>query len=163
MESGSVCRVYLDGKFIGKTNEILQEISCGTHKIEVRGEGITIFSDTLTIKPNDLSTLVVASENLSTVAAFRGGRESFQQYIVENLKYPEIAYKKRISGTVEIGCVIDSKGNVRRIEVVNGVEKSLNRTAINVVKLMPNWIPATLNGKNVDSFVVIPIVFAVPQ
>ena len=65
------------------------------------------------------------------------------------------------SGRVFIRTLIDESGKLTDLKVLG---RSLDCTgfieeALRIVELMPNWIPAEINGKAVKSYNVIPINF----
>ncbi len=90
------------------------------------------------------------------------GKESdeFRFFIQKNLKYPEDAQKKGISGRVFIQFDVDKEGNVRNVKVVRGVDPSLDAEALRVTKLSPKWTPAEDKGEKVNVRFTFPIVFA---
>ena len=89
------------------------------------------------------------------------GKESgeFRFFIQKNLKYPEDAQKKGISGTVYIQFDVDKEGNVRNAKVVRGVDPWLDAEALRVTKLSPKWTPAEDKGEKVNVRFTFPIVF----
>ncbi|MCR9011750.1 energy transducer TonB [Gabonibacter chumensis] len=81
------------------------------------------------------------------------------QWVAEHIKYPEKAYEERITGEVQVSFVVDQKGEVKRVKVVQSVNALLDREAIRVVKSMPAWKPAKQNGKEVGIECLIPVSF----
>jgi hypothetical protein len=64
------------------------------------------------------------------------------------------------SGTIELGFVINEKGEVENVSVIQKIknaEEQLNE-AIKIVKLL-TFIPQSINGKPVKSYLIIPISF----
>lgn len=87
----------------------------------------------------------------NTDPQFPGGEAVMQQWISENLKYPEKAKAQGISGQVIVQFEVSNKGDIKKVKVVEGVSKDLDKEAVRLVKKMPKWIPATMDGKNVKS------------
>lgn len=81
------------------------------------------------------------------------------QWVAEHIKYPEKAYEERIAGEVQVSFVVDQKGKVKRVKVVQPVNALLDREAVRVVKSMPVWKPAKQSGKEVEIECLIPINF----
>ncbi len=81
------------------------------------------------------------------------------KFISKNLKYPANAMESSIQGTVYIRMVIRESGEITDIEVMRSVHKLLDDEAIKVVRLMPNFIPTKVKGKNVASYFILPVRF----
>lgn len=90
---------------------------------------------------------------------FPGGRCSMINYINSTRKYPVSAYETGIEGRVTCSFVVDSDGKVCHVQVLKGVEPSLNQEAIRVVSAMPDWTPGKIANKNVPTRVVCCIPF----
>lgn len=95
-------------------------------------------------------------------AEFPGGKEALNQFLENNIKYPPKAAKKRIQGRVEVAFWIDRSGKVHDVRVVEPVDKDLDREAVRVCKLLPDFIPATVNGEPVEVIFKLPIRFKIP-
>lgn len=153
-------RVYIDGKYIGQTNSNLEDVKVGTHTVELRAEGFAIENFQTTVDINGTLDINPKYKRLSTLASFPGGSDEYNQYIIDNVHYPKLASTRKISGRVDVSFVVTETGKIRDIEVTKSVEKTLDEEAMRVVTGMPEWIPATLDGEKVSSFVTIPIRFS---
>jgi protein TonB len=89
---------------------------------------------------------------------FEGGFVNLFKFINENLKYPEVAVKNKIEGTVFIRFVVMKDGSIGEVEVLKGIPE-LNDEAVRVVKQMPKWKAGTNKGEPVDVFFTMPIKF----
>lgn len=78
--------------------------------------------------------------------SFPGGDVKLIQFINENRRYPEAAYKAGIQGRVVCSFIVNTNGTVSDVQIFKGVEASLNREAQRIFRLMPNWIPGKLDG-----------------
>lgn len=91
---------------------------------------------------------------------FQGQDNSaFRVYIQQNLKYPIIAQENGVSGRVFVQFDISVSGEVTNIVVVRGVDPSLDREAIRVVKSSPKWTPGKQRGRPVKVRFTFPIAF----
>ncbi|MDH6307431.1 TonB family protein [Dysgonomonas sp. PFB1-18] len=90
---------------------------------------------------------------------FVGGEKVMQLYIANKLKYPKEALKRKAEGRVIVRFIVDKTGELKDIEVVKGIDYSLNTEAVRVVKGMPNWEPGMTEGKPVSVHFTLPIVF----
>jgi protein TonB len=93
--------------------------------------------------------------------SFRGkGLDAFARYVQENLVYPFIAQENGIEGTVYLRFIVDKDGSVRDVQVLRGVDPSLDKAAIEAVKKAPEWEPGKQRGKPVRVACTIPISFS---
>ena len=53
-------------------------------------------------------------------------------------------------------------GRVCEPEILRGKDSALDREALRVVRLFPDFTPGTLNGKKVNTYMVLPITFKLP-
>lgn len=90
---------------------------------------------------------------------YPGGEKALREFIAENIKYPEDAKTKKISGKVYVSFVVDEKGNVAKAKIARGVDASLDQEALRVVKLMNGWKAGKEDGKLVQVRYTIPINF----
>lgn len=91
--------------------------------------------------------------------SFPGGLDAQQKYLAQNLKYPVDAFEKKIGGRVTVRFVVKSTGDISNVEIIRGVDPSLDKEAVRVVKAMPKWEPGKQDGKAVDVYYTLPIVF----
>lgn len=98
-------------------------------------------------------------EQLEQKPEFPDGNAGLGKYLSENIKYPKKAVKKNITGKVFVQFVIDKTGKVVDVTVPRGVDKSLDKEAVRVVKAMPNWKPGMKDGVPVKVRYTIPINF----
>ncbi len=96
---------------------------------------------------------------IDTMPSFPGGNAECMKFIEQNLRYPEEARNKRIEGRVIIQFIIDKNGSVTEPYVAKGVEKSLDEEAIRLIKSMPKWIPAKMDGKTIQIKYTLPVSF----
>lgn len=90
---------------------------------------------------------------------FPGGGSALLTYINEHRRYPAKAYAHGIQGRVTCSFVINPDGSVSNITVLRGVEQSLNREAIRILKGMPQWSPGKLDGQTVPVRVICAVPF----
>ncbi|MBA4848749.1 energy transducer TonB [Emticicia sp. BO119] len=106
---------------------------------------------------NDKDTLFAP---LSRPPLIIGGQYAYLEKVAKNLRYPIEAMRNNISGTVFVRFMIDETGKTSDFKVVNTRNKSLDREALRVVKLIDDWLPAIKDGKPVKVIHVVPIIFA---
>ncbi len=101
-------------------------------------------------------------KDVEVKAEFPGGEEALSQFLKDQIKYPPKAAKERIQGRVEVAFWIDKSGKVHDVKVVESVDKDLDKEAVRVCKLLPDFIPATVNGEPVEVLFKLPIRFKIP-
>lgn len=98
---------------------------------------------------------------------FPGGPEAMIKFLQEHLRYPELAAKNGIEGSVAVTFVVDEDGNVLRptgkMDLPNDSQRPLVEEAERVVKSMPKWVPAQHKGKKVRCSLCIPVNFKLPK
>jgi len=92
-------------------------------------------------------------------AEFPGGMVALMKFVRNTLRYPAEARRMGIEGNVHIKFIVDQNGDISNVEIVKGINQSLNEEAIRIVKLFPKWNPGMQNGRTVKSQFVLPIPF----
>lgn len=90
---------------------------------------------------------------------FPGGDEKLMTFINANREYPADAYAKGIQGRVTCSFVVNANGSVSHVSIIRGVERSLNREALRILSLMPEWNPGKIDGLPVPTRVIRSIPF----
>lgn len=88
---------------------------------------------------------------------FPGGDKAMQEFIRENLRYPELARIQNITGVIHIYFVIKYDGTVREVKVVKGLQPDLDNEVLRVIRSMPSWNPGMRGGVPVNVRCIIPI------
>ncbi len=91
---------------------------------------------------------------------YPGGETALRTFLAENLKYPEEAKVKKLSGKVYVSFILDETGKVTNAKVVKGVDPLLDKEALRVVNLLPQWEPGKDEGKPVKVSYTIPVKFS---
>lgn len=110
------------------------------------------------ISPEDDDKVYTSADVL---AEFPGSMPGLMKWIGENMHYPENAYKNGIQGRVIVKLVIGKDGSVKDTKIIKGVDKELDKESLRLVKSMPKWKPAEIDGKPVASYFTMPISFKI--
>lgn len=94
---------------------------------------------------------------------FTGGDKAFGAYLSKNIRYPQQALQRRVSGRVMVNFILSAQGRVQDAHVVSGPGSGLNDEALRLVWLMPAWEPARSNGQPVRVACTVPISFSSEQ
>lgn len=95
--------------------------------------------------------------------SFPGGEEALMSYLAENIKYPEMAAEMGIEGVVTVEFMVKADGSIGDAKIVRMVDPDLEEEALRVVKNMPRWNPAAIDGEPTEAWFSLPIKFRLPQ
>lgn len=91
---------------------------------------------------------------------YEGGLPALYKFVSSHLKYPVIASEMGKEGTVFVKFVVDEKGKVSNLSLLNNIGYGLDQEALRVVALIPNFIkPAMVSGEAVKVYYQLPIKF----
>lgn len=90
---------------------------------------------------------------------FPGGKTALMKYLSEHTKYPVVAQENGVQGRVTVQFVVEKDGSISDVHVLRGVDPSLDKEAVRVVKSMPRWTPGKQNGINVRVNYRVPVLF----
>ncbi len=81
--------------------------------------------------------------------AFPGGQDKFDQFLRENIKYPDAMSKANVTGKVVVQFVVEKDGSLSDIQVVRDAGYGSGQEAVRVITSSPKWIPGYQKGKPV--------------
>jgi protein TonB len=81
---------------------------------------------------------------------FKGGQAALNLFISKNLQYPKMAVESEIQGVLVVELAIAKDGTARFEKFVRQLGYGCEDEAKRLIKKMPKWNPATLNGKPID-------------
>ena len=90
---------------------------------------------------------------------FPGGDGALMGYLRDNIHYPTVAAENGVQGRVVVGFVVERDGSITDVNILRGVDPSLDREAMRVVKSMPKWTPGKQNGSAVRVKYQVPVSF----
>lgn len=94
---------------------------------------------------------------------FPGGNTAMMKFLSDNIKYPVIAQENGIQGRVITNFVVERDGSITDVQVVRGVDPSLDKEAIRVIQSMPRWKAGRQRGSAVRVRFTLPVVFRLQQ
>ena len=80
-------------------------------------------------------------------------------FIKQNLRYPQEAMDNKVEGTVSVEFDIDIFGDVVETRIKHGLGYGCDEEALRVVRTMPQWKPGKQNGRAVNVNYNLPINF----
>jgi hypothetical protein len=93
-------------------------------------------------------------------ASFPGGTGTMYSFFKNNLEYSDelttgLDFKRRIM----LQLLVDNKGKILQTKVITSISSELDNDAMNTVKKAPDLNPAVANGKEVCSYLIIPLYY----
>lgn len=90
---------------------------------------------------------------------FPGGDAALIGFLNENIKYPPKAAQDKVEGKVIVQFLVKKTGKIDDVKVLRAVRKDLDKEAVRVIKMMPDFIPAKQNGEVTDMLYTVPVSF----
>jgi TonB family protein len=94
---------------------------------------------------------------------FPGGEEKLMDFLSQNIEYPIVMRDEKVQGTVFVKFTVGKDGSLFNIRIFRSLHFAGDEEAIRVIKLMPNWKPAILEGEPVSSTCFLPITFKLTE
>jgi periplasmic protein TonB len=117
------------------------------------GAGTGTTTATVSTGPTDLIFVDSAPE-------FEGGLKALYAFVGNNVKYPVGASEQGKSGTVYVKFVVDEKGKVGHLTLLNNAGYGMDEEALRVIAMIPNFkSPAKVKGEPVKVYYQLPIKF----
>ena len=77
------------------------------------------------------------------------GNLELYRHINSSIRYPVIAQENGITGRVFVSFVVGKDGSISKVELLRGVDPSLDREALRVIQNLPKFEPGKQRGKPV--------------
>lgn len=114
------------------------------------------------VKKEEIAVNEHAEEEISFQEAIpKGGMKELYAFFSEELIYPDEELLNDTEGTVILTFTVSKGGSAQEVQVVQSVSAGIDAEAIRLIKIMPPWEPARLNGKAVSSRANLPITFKI--
>lgn len=105
----------------------------------------------------DTSVYIVAEED----AEFPGGTEALLAYLHKNIRYPQLANGEILPSMVIVSFIVEKDGSLSGIRFLresrSAGEQELAAECLRVLRAMPAWKPAKMNGNIVRQEIRLPI------
>ncbi len=115
----------------------------------------------LPLKPAELALKEAENQVYSSLAVesypeYPGGIKAFYDLLKKNYVVPKYLIENDIKVKVYVSFVIEKDGSLSDIKIRHDPGYGTGKELVRVLKLMPNWKPATVNGKPVRCLYNIP-------
>ena len=88
-----------------------------------------------------------------------GGLENFHKFIQGIVEYPATATEIGLEGKVFVKFVVDKKGYITNIEILQGIHPLLDNAVIAAIQKSERWKPGMQGGIPVNVAMTMPVVF----
>ncbi len=112
-----------------------------------------------TLKESGLDPNEVEFKTPDASPTFKGGGKALMDFLRHYIEYPQEAIDKNIEGRVVVSFVIEEDGSISNPKIFRGKHPLLDKAALHVVDMMPNWIPAKKDGKAIRQKFYLPVLF----
>lgn len=109
------------------------------------------------INPED----TVIYQVVQSMPEFPGGMVELMNYISSNVRYPADALAAGIEGRVTTMFIIERDGTLSNVQILRGINPSLDAEALRVIRSMPTWKPGYQNDKPVRTRYTVPVNFRI--
>lgn len=87
------------------------------------------------------------------------GFPALYEYFDMNLQYPQASLKDSVEGVVTVSFIIDEAGMPANIMITQSLGPAFDEESRRVIRQMPAWKPATIDGRAVSSRMSMPLTF----
>lgn len=103
----------------------------------------------------------VFGRNPYRMPSFPGGDAALMKFISEHVVYPSEAVKNHIEGKVIVQFIIEPTGKVGEVKVARSVNEDLDREAVRVIKMLPDFSPGYnhIKGESTSIWYTLPVIF----
>ena len=92
--------------------------------------------------------------------SFMGGDlMTFRNWVMKQVRYPQIAIENNITGRVLLSFVIEKDGRLTNIQVLQTPDSSLSDEAVRILKESPKWTPGKQRNQAVRVKYTLPVEF----
>jgi TonB family protein len=105
------------------------------------------------------AAIVYENQQLDKQAMFYGGDKECFSYITNAIKSNKALRKASIDGTVYVKFMVNTDGTVCNVEMIKGLNNTVDQECLKLISSMPKWRPGTLDFENVSTSIILPIIF----
>ena len=92
--------------------------------------------------------------------SFMGGDlMTFRNWVMKQVRYPQVAIENNITGRVLLTFVIEKDGRLSNVKVLQNPHESLSNEAVRIIKESPMWTPGKQRGQAVRVKYTLPVEF----
>lgn len=122
-----------------------------------------VFSFEPVLKKNQIEVgeyeIVAPPVDYQLTASPIGGTHAWNEFLQENIKYPEVAKKADIFGEVEFSFTVNKFGKLEKLYFDKTLGYQTEEAILHALERSTLWNPSVVNGQAVDSRITVPVVF----
>lgn len=80
---------------------------------------------------------------------FPGGKDSLDMFLARHFVWPTVLLESGIQGRIGLYFIVEKNGHLTHIGVFREVAPAMDKEAVRLFSIMPNWMPGEKNGKKV--------------
>lgn len=154
-----------------KTDEIMSVDTIPASKTSVTAKDSVISGKIASINDNkdlrlissiDFGRVETDNEPVYVAPQFPGGESALEKFISDHINYPTGLSCDSVSGSVIVEITIDADGKVTDPVVLKGIDPILDRQALKIAGLLPDFTPATLDNYPIKSLMKLSVKFEAP-
>lgn len=108
------------------------------------------FSNPILVKQPE-PTPPTTNTKIRKAPEFPGGNTKLKQYLKQETQNILSRRVDKVFGEVVVGFEVSEKGKLSNFKILKSTNTLLNEDAFNIIKSMPNWESAEMDGKKVKS------------
>jgi len=102
-------------------------------------------------------------EVVEKMPQFPGGDGALSKAIEKNIIYPRFEFEGFYGGKVIVKFIITKKGKISNAKILKSLDPFYDKKAIRTIKLLPKWIPGEHDGKKVNVYYTLPVIFRLQE
>ncbi|MFD2720312.1 energy transducer TonB [Hymenobacter monticola] len=120
----------------------------------------TTTQQTIILKPGNMQVQAHSAANRPDRApVYPGGEQALGLFFLNNLKYPDAARVKQLSGIVLVNATVNEDGTVSNPVVAKSLSPECDAEALRVVPMLTGWQPAMRKGRPLPVLIQLPVPF----
>ena len=120
----------------------------------------TTAQQTIVLEPGNMQVQAHSAANRPDRApVYPGGEQALGLFFLENIKYPDAARAKQLSGIVLVTATVNANGSVTNPVVAKSLSPECDAEALRVVPLLTGWQPAMRKGRPLPVLIQLPVPF----
>jgi TonB family protein len=98
-------------------------------------------------------------------AQFPGGIEALNNFIVENIIYPDYAMENNLEGKVVVNFIVDEVGKITDLKIKSSPKHDSiwQKSVTELFDKMPDWQPTIKNGVAVKTKFTLPLIYTIEK
>jgi protein TonB len=97
--------------------------------------------------------------HVEKLPSFPGGEKELMKFLSANIQYPKECMEMGIQGRVITRFIVDETGKIICPIIARSLHPAMDEEALRVIKLMPDWQPASNNGIPFKLCYTLPVLF----